>query len=203
MFLTIVFAEPLSIIPKDKSNKAIFGDGAAATLIASTDQKESGIINDFVFGTDGSGYEEIIIKHGGARFPLNRFKAEDVSDKFGNIRNDACFYMNGAAIFTFSAKTVPQLIKNLLEKSALNFDDIDFFIFHQANRIILETIFKKNKIPAGKSIIHLDKTGNTVSSTIPIALYHALADAKIKTGSKVMLAGFGVGLSWAGCVIDF
>jgi len=192
-----------SIHPSDKSNRAIFGDGAAATLVSSTSDEMPGVINDFIFGTDGSGYQEIIIKHGGARFPAAKFKAEDVEDNFGNVKNDACFFMNGSAIFSFSVKIVPQIIDGLLKKSNLNFEDIDFFIFHQANQIILETILKKNKIPQDKSIIYLEKVGNTISSTIPIALYQAQKTGKIGPGNKVLLVGFGVGLSWAATLVSY
>ncbi len=192
-----------SVHPKDKSNMAIFGDGASATLIKANQDDPAQGIGEFVFGTDGSGYQEIIIRHGGARFPLNHYKTEDYTDSYGNIRNDACFYMNGAAIFTFSTRIVPELLKELLKRNNLRFEDINFFIFHQANRIILETIIKKNKISADKSIIWLEKCGNTVSSTIPIALYHAMKEGKVKKGDLVMLLGFGVGLSWGGTVVKF
>ncbi|MBW6459887.1 MAG: ketoacyl-ACP synthase III [Bacteroidales bacterium] len=192
-----------SIHPQDKSNQAIFGDGAAATLVSATSAETGPHIGNCIFGTDGSGYQEIIIRHGGARYPLPEFQTTDFTDNFGNIRNDACFHMNGAAIFSFSVKIVPEIIERTLKANQLNRDDIDFYIFHQANRIILETLIKKNKIPADKTIIFLDKCGNTVSSTIPIALYHARKEGRVKKGDKVLLAGFGVGLSWAGSVVEF
>lgn len=191
-----------SVHPMDKSNQAIFGDGAAATLISATSGDYTAPIGNCIFGTDGSGYQEIIIRNGGARFPIPEYPSEDYEDSFGNIRNDACFYMNGAAIFSFSTRILPEVLSRTLSTNQLNADDIDFFIFHQANRIILETLFKKNKIPPEKTIIHLDKCGNTVSSTIPIAIYHALKEGKVKKGDRILLAGFGVGLSWAGTVIE-
>ena len=192
-----------SIHPQDKSNQAIFGDGAAATLVSATSGETGPHIGNCIFGTDGSGYQEIIIRHGGARYPLPEFQTADSTDNFGNTRNDACFYMNGAAIFSFSIKVVPEIMERTLKANHLTRDDIDFYIFHQANRIILETLIKKNKIPADKTIIHLDKCGNTVSSTIPIAFYHALKEGKIRKGDRLLLAGFGVGLSWAGSVVEF
>ncbi len=190
-----------SIHPEDKSNRAIFGDGAAATLISAGEAEDGPGIGDFIFGTDGSAYEEIIIRYGGARYPLSKFKAEDYKDPFGNIRNNATFYMNGAGIFTFSVKIVPRILRELFEKSRSTFEDIDFFVFHQANQIILETILKKNRIPPEKSIIYLENVGNTVSSTIPIALYQALKEDKVKAGDNVLLAAFGVGLSWGGTIV--
>ncbi len=189
-----------SVHPEDKSNRAIFGDGASASLITRSEEPDSGI-GGFMFGTDGSGFEEIIIRYGGARFPLNRYQAEDYKDSYGNIRNESCFFMNGSAIVTFSVKVVPKIPDASLKKAGLAFEEVDFFIFHQANRIILETIMKKNGIPADKTIIYLEKVGNTVSSTIPIALYHALEKGQVKKGDTVLLAAFGVGLSWAGTII--
>lgn len=192
-----------SIHPQDRSNLAIFGDGAAATLVTATRNGTGPGIGHCIFGTDGAGYQEIIIKNGGARYPLDKFPAEDYCDSYGNIRNDACFYMNGAAIFSFSTRVMPEILERTLAVNRLRMEEIDFFIFHQANRIILETLFKKNNIPPEKTIIHLDRCGNTVSSTIPIAMVHAMADGKIKKGDKVLLAGFGVGLSWGGVVVEF
>ncbi len=192
-----------AIHPMDKSNRAIFGDGAAATLVSACPDDHPASIGNFIFGTDGSGYQEIIIRHGGARHPLVEGKPEDYTDNFGNVRNDACFYMNGAAIFSFSIKVVPEIIQKTLQANAVRFEDIDFFVFHQANRIILETLIRKNRIPMEKTIIHLEHCGNTVSSTIPLALFQAMEEGKIRSGSKVLLAGFGVGLSWTGTIVQF
>ncbi len=189
------------IHPQDKSNRAIFGDGAAATLITS----EPGDLKygKFVFGTDGSGFDSIIIKHGGEKYPIKEFESDDFIDEFENVRNDACFYMNGSSVFTFSVETVPQMIDQLLELNGLKKEDIDLYVLHQANRIILESIFRKSKIPADKYTIDLDYVGNTVASTIPIALKNAISSGRVKKGDKVLLAGFGVGFSWGGTIISF
>ena len=96
---------------------------------------------------------------------------------------------------------VPRILEAVLEKAGLSFEEVDHFIFHQANRIILETIVKKNNIPQEKSVTFLDKVGNTVSSTIPLALYNAMEEGRVKKGDTVLLAAFGVGLSWAGTII--
>jgi len=186
---------------EDKSNRAIFGDGAAATLISAADDGTRGI-GDFVFGTDGKGFESIIIKNGGARYPHHKIESKDYTDQFGNVRNDACFYMDGSAVFTFSLETVPGLINKLLSKAGLNKEDIKLFVLHQANQVILESIFRKMKIPEEKTIIHLEDIGNTVASTIPIALKTAMAQGRVSQGDKVLLAGFGVGFSWAGTIIE-
>ncbi len=188
-----------TVHPNDSSNRAIFGDGATASII--TRNKNISDFGKFIFGTDGSKFDKIIIKHGRERFPLPKFAEVDRVDNFGNIRNDANFFMDGSEVFNFSVNKAPELVSQLLDKSDLNFDDIDFFVFHQANQIILETIGRKLKVPDKKLIIDIRTTGNTVSSTIPIALSNALETGKIKRGNIVLIAGFGVGFSWGGTIM--
>ncbi len=202
LLLTAVNISKL-IHPKDKSNRAIFGDGAAATLVTTNEDAAESGIHDFVFGTDGKGFDAIIIKHGAARYPDLKFDAEDFVDEAGNIRNHRNFYMNGAKVFTFSVEMVPAMIKELLEKAGMSENDVDLYVLHQANQIILESIFRKMKIPKEKTLYHLEDCGNTVASTIPIALYHAIEEGKVKRGNTLVLAGFGVGFSWAGCVVKY
>jgi 3-oxoacyl-[acyl-carrier-protein] synthase-3 len=184
------------IHPEDKSNKTIFGDAAAATLISS----ESGFcsIGDFVFGTDGKGAENLIVKQGGMRFPVSNDNI-DVCDEYGNIKNDKNLFMDGAAIFNFTIESVPKLTKAILEKSKLNMEQVDLFVFHQANKYMLNHLRKKIGIPEEKFFIAMEHCGNTVSSTIPIALYEAQKQGKIDQSKNVILAGFGVGYSWAAC----
>ena len=188
-----------TINQNDSSNRAIFGDAATASIIVK-DSKPSNF-GRFIFGTDGSKFDKIIIKHGGERFPLSKYAEEDNVDSFGNTRNNANFYMDGSEVFNFSVSKAPELVAQLLEEANLSFDDIDFFVFHQANQIILETIGRKLKVPKNKLIIDIEKTGNTVSSTIPIALHNALLTREIVGDSTVLIAGFGVGFSWGGTIL--
>ncbi len=190
------------IHPADKANRAIFGDAGAATLvIASDDDKRKG--GRFLFGTDGSKFDRIIIRHGRERFPLDKYREDDFIDSFGNVRNQACFYMNGSEVFNFSVKKAPELVQQLLDVYQLKMGDIDLFVFHQANAIILETIGRKLKIPNEKLVVELENTGNTVSATIPIALKNVLQKGRLRRGMNVLLAGFGVGFSWAGTIFEF
>ena len=181
---------------KDKSNKTIFGDAAAATLISS----EEGFctIGNFIFGTDGKGAENLIVKQGGMRYPVSN-NNEDISDEFGNVRNDKNLFMNGTEIFNFTGEFVPKLTEAILEKSNLTKDNIDLFIFHQANKYMLNHLRKKIKIPEEKFFISMQHCGNTVSSTIPIALYEAQKENRLSNCHNLILAGFGVGYSWAAC----
>ena len=198
----LITAETYSkfIHPKDKSNLTIFGDAASATLVSAEEGFCS--IGNFDFGTDGRGANNLIVKKGGMRNP-NRDAGEDIVDEYHNVQNDSNLYMNGTEIFNFTSEAVPVMIQNVLQKNELAEDDIDLYIFHQANKYMLGHLRKKIKIPEEKFFIFLEGCGNTVSSTIPIALQEAVKQQKTPAGSKVVLAGFGVGYSWAGCTLQF
>lgn len=172
----------------DKSNRTIFGDGAAATLIQKDEAKEN---FQFILGTDGSGYDNLIVRNGGGRNRINN------EDEAGN-----CLYMNGQNIFIFTVEKIPVLVKEILEKNNLTKNDMDYYIFHQANAHILRRQREILEIPEEKFYINLEKYGNTVSSTIPIALKDALETGKVKRGQKIMLIGFGVGLSWGATIVE-
>ncbi len=182
------------IHPKDKSNKTIFGDAASATLI-STDGFAD--IMDFELGTDGSGAENLIVKNGAIRNPS--LTGVDIADEFGNIKNDNNLFMNGSEIFNFTSNAVPLLINKVLEKNNISNIEIDLFVFHQANKFILNHLRKKLDIPEDKFYIYLENCGNTVSSTIPIALKESIKENKVN--GNILLAGFGVGYSWGSCII--
>ncbi|WP_242157542.1 3-oxoacyl-ACP synthase III family protein [Aestuariivivens sediminis] len=185
------------IHPMDKSNRTIFGDAAAATLISS----EHGFaeIGEFEYGTDGKGAENLIVKNGALRSPVT--EKEAVIDEYGNYNSDNHLYMNGTEIFLFTLESVPKLISKTVTKNNLNKDNIDLFILHQANRFMLQSLQKKCKIPNSKFYIKMEHCGNTVSSTIPIALYHAQNENRIQNDNTILLAGFGVGYSWAGTIL--
>ncbi|MDP2723908.1 MAG: ketoacyl-ACP synthase III [Bacteroidales bacterium] len=187
--------------PLDKGNRTIFGDAAAATLISASNS--SLLSGDFIFGTDGSKHEHIIIREGRERNPLFDNDGKDFIDNLGNIRNHRNFYMNGSEVFNFTVSKAPELVDGLLSRFQMEFDDIDLFVFHQANRIILESIGRKLKIPESKLVIELKDTGNTVSSTIPVALKKLEQRGLLKRGMTLLLAGFGVGFSWGGTIIKY
>jgi 3-oxoacyl-[acyl-carrier-protein] synthase III len=184
------------IHPKDKSNRTIFGDAAAATLIT----VGSGVcqIGEFVFGTDGNGASNLIVKQGGMRFPINQH-TQDVEDEFGNITNERNLYMNGSEIFNFTGQFVPQLTEQILAKAHLQKEQVGLYIFHQANKYMLNHLRKKMSIPEDQFYISMKHCGNTVSSTIPIALYEAIKEGRLSNIEQIILAGFGVGYSWAAC----
>jgi 3-oxoacyl-[acyl-carrier-protein] synthase-3 len=158
-------------------------------------------IGEFCLGTDGSGAENLIIKTSGARRPE---KANTVEfDENGNPISPDYIYMDGSEIFSFTLRAVPALVEKTIEKNNIDKEEIDLYIFHQANKYMLDFLRKKIKIDKEKFYMYLSEVGNTVSSTIPIAIFEALKDATLNAGMKVLLAGFGVGYSWGGCVLQF
>ena len=182
------------IHPKDKSNRTIFGDAACATLISTNGFAE---ILNFSLGTDGRGANNLIIKSGASRQPRKTDTTD--FDEAGNPVSDDYLYMNGAEIFGFTLEAVPQLVVNTLSVNSLKREDISLFVLHQANKYMLDFLRKKMKIEPEKFYYCLENFGNTVSSSIPIALKEAQKKGKLH--GSVLLAGFGVGYSWGGCVI--
>ena len=196
--LILITSEAYSkhIHPLDKSNKSIFGDGATATWIGSDG---SGLkIDEFILGTDGSGLDNLIIKNGGSKSPKKNQPATLNSN--GGIESDDHLYMNGAEIFNFTLKNIPLLVEKVLSRNKQTLQSIDTFVFHQANAFMLEHLRKKIGIDKSKFVVSMENVGNTVSSTIPLALESLLH--KKSLGNKILLAGFGVGYSWGGVVLS-
>jgi 3-oxoacyl-[acyl-carrier-protein] synthase-3 len=197
----LVTAETYSkhIHPYDKSVRTIFGDAAAATLI---DEASINEIGGFTLGTDGSGYEHLIVPTGGAKRAI-KIDAEEFADASDNIRTINNLFMSGVDIFSFTLQIMPRTIKEVLSKNNLTKDEIDLFVFHQANHFMLEKIRKSNAIPQEKFYVNMSDIGNTVSASIPIALKRAEKDGVLKDGMKVMVVGFGVGLSWGATILTW
>jgi 3-oxoacyl-[acyl-carrier-protein] synthase-3 len=204
--LLLITAETYSkfMHPQDKSVRTVFGDAAAASLIQARTVSESLACPDigpFVVGTDGRGANNLIVEAGAARTPK---ATNQVSmDENGNPKSDAALYMNGGEIFTFTLDRVPQTVVELLAKSGLRVEDIDLFIFHQANKYILDFLRKACRLPPEKFYIGMRQFGNTVSSTLPIALKNAANEGVLHAGARVMLVGFGVGYSWGATIITW
>lgn len=175
----------------DKSVRTIFGDAAAATLIVPA--AEGAGLGPFHYGTDGSGAPNLMVPTGGFRAPRTKESAVEYADEYGNTRSGDNLYMNGPEIFGFTLRAVPAAIDQLLAKAGLRGDEVDFYVFHQANRYMLDHLRKSMKIPAEKFVVQMSECGNTVSSTIPIALKRM---GEIGAGKRVVLVGFGVGYSW-------
>ena len=193
----LLTGEPYSkyLHPKDKGNRTIFGDAGSATLISTEGFAE---IGNFSLGTDGKGAENLIVKTGGLRCksPMNDL----TFDEKANPTSSDYLYMNGSEIFNFTIEAVPELVKNTLLKNKLTNDEIEGFVFHQANKFMLNFLRKKLKINEEKFHYYMSEVGNTVSSTVPIVLYEKLKNGELH--GNILLGGFGVGYSWGGCVIN-
>jgi 3-oxoacyl-[acyl-carrier-protein] synthase-3 len=174
----------------DRKVSILFGDGAAATLVS---RCEPGIgVLESVLGSDGSGSEKLFLPAGGAKMPASHQTVEN---------NLHYMYMDGNAIFKWSVRKVPKVMDEILAINNLTFDDIQLVIPHQANIRIIEAIAKRFDCPMDKMFVNLDKYGNTVAATIPIALHEAIEEGRVAKGDKVLLIGFGGGLTWGGQVI--
>lgn len=183
---------------RDLANRTIFGDAATATILEYSDQEN---IFEFVFGTDGSGMNNLIVPNGCFRNAFD-FNPTEITSESGDIYTKNNLIMNGPEIFNFTIASVPILFEQCLIKNNLDVDDLDFVIFHQANKYIIEYLRKKINIPPSKFYSNIIETGNTVSSTIPIALLDSINTKKVKTGDRILLCGFGVGYSWGAVIIE-
>lgn len=188
------------IHPQDRGVRTLFGDGAAATLISGV-ESDTELIGPFVFGTDGSGAGNLIVPAGGARRPISAETAMEVQDPDGTCRSLQHLYMNGREVLNFAIKAVPKAVRHLLNLWGYPLERVDHFVFHQANKFMLELLRERLQIPARKFWVQMESCANTVSASIPIALHMALSQGVIHTGDNVMVVGFGVGYSWAGAML--
>lgn len=186
------------INPRDKSVRTIFGDGAAATLVVASETKDG--LTAFTYGSDGSGGKDLIVPSGGLRGGTGIAPKSDVAARELDP-SGYDLYMDGPEIFNFTLRVVPETVEAILAKGGLGLDDVDLFVFHQANRFMLEHLRKKLGVPESKFFVSMEECGNTVSSTIPIALADAQRQGKLREGMMVMILGFGVGLSWGGALV--
>ena len=178
----------------DKSSRTIFADAASASIISNDGFAE---IGDFSLGTDGRGANNLIVKSGASRCPLRQ---NDLSfDEKGNPISSDHLYMNGTEIFKFTSGAVPDLVTDVLMKNQLKKENINLFVFHQANKFMINYLRKIIGIDKEKFYEYLENVGNTVSSTIPIAIFEARKEKKLK--GNVLLTGFGVGYSWGGVTL--
>jgi 3-oxoacyl-[acyl-carrier-protein] synthase-3 len=182
---------------RDRTVRALFGDGAAATLVGSA--RGSGGFGSFVVGTDGSGAPNLIVPSGACRLARSASTAQETTDAAGCVRSQDNLFMDGPAIFSFAISVVPPLVARLLEKAGLESSAVDWYVYHQANKYMLDYLARRSAIPAEKMIVDVETTGNTVSASIPLALERAVEAGKIRAGQRLVLVGFGVGYSWGAC----
>lgn len=175
---------------KDNSTAPLFGDCGTATIVALDETQVNPIC--FNLGTDGSGYDSIIIPHGGSRNPITHESFVEEIDGSGNIRSKQDLYLDGTAVYEFGTNKISDVLNEYINE--LNID-LDCLVLHQANKLMNDRIVKKINIDNSKALSSLNDFGNTSSATIPLTLVtklHTLPDYK-----NIVMCGFGVGLSWA------
>lgn len=186
--------------PKDRSTNILFGDGAAASVISKATDR--GIV-DVILETNGSKFDTFYIPAGGHRTPKSEKTKEPYTDQSGNIKCLENIHMNGFSVWQFVSKHVSDQVKRLIGRNNLTTDNIDLFVFHQASKMTIDSLNKILKIPIDKSYVNLSQIGNTVSSSIPIALKNAECEGRLKRGDLIVVSGFGVGLSWGSLLIKY
>jgi 3-oxoacyl-[acyl-carrier-protein] synthase-3 len=173
--------------PDDMTTVVNFGDAAAACLLSDDPSGAWASVGVSVVGTDGRGAENLIVRAGGSRRP----------------REPSILTMNGPEVFSFTLHTVHALIDQLLTRAEVSRSAIDWYLFHQANRFLLESLAKKMSIPFARMPLDIDDIGNTSSASIPILIERSRAKALFQPGQTAVLAGFGVGYSWAATILQF
>ncbi len=189
----VIGAEVLSRITdwEDRNTCVLFGDGAGAAVMGTVEEKG---FWGFELGSDGSGGDFLKMPAGGGAKPASR---NTVEEKLHYIK------MDGNQVFKFAVKAMARSAKKVAEKSNIAIEDIDLFIPHQANIRIIESAAKRLKIPPEKVFMNLEYYGNTSAASIPIALYEAWKEGRVKKSDRILMVGFGAGLSWGSVIIEW
>ena len=182
------------IHPQDRTLVTLHGDGAVATLLEAA-QGDEGLLG-FHFGTDSSGWRYLCIPASGARQPRTEQTRQQITDETGNVRTAEHFQMNGQAVFHFAIHKVPEVAREALARFGVTVADLDLIILHQANRFMIEQIYKKLDVPPEKQFFYLEDIGNLSGASSPAVLSEAVRQGRVRPGALILLAAFGVGLSW-------
>lgn len=186
--------------PKDRKTAFLFGDGGVAALVGRNKNYGASF---FSLNSDGSREDLIKVDAGGYRNPSTpETLKEKVVDEYGNIRTDEHGYMNGADVFNFAIREIPKDVKNTLSFAEVDKEAINYFVFHQANMYMNSYLAKKLKLDENKCPICLDRFGNTSSVSIPLTIATQLQQELKEEKKKLLLCGFGVGMSWATAVLN-
>jgi 3-oxoacyl-[acyl-carrier-protein] synthase III len=189
------------IHPKDRGLVPLHGDAAVATLLEPGRGDEG--FKGFLLGTDGMGYQHLIMPASGARIPRSAETKEEITDESGIVRTQEHLYMNGPAIFHFSVYKVPEIIKEALDRFHLTVADLDLVLLHQANKTMIDQIYRTLEVPPEKRFYFMEMVGNVSGASTPLVLAEAWRQGRISPGSRTLLAAFGVGLSWGVTVIEW
>lgn len=176
---------------EDRNTCVLFGDGAGAVVVSRTE--DEGIINEYI-KSDGSGMDHLAMPAGGSKMPAS---AKTVEEGLHFI------HMNGAEVFKFAVKAMPDAINHVIEKSGLNIEDIDYLIPHQANIRIIESAAKRLQFPMDRVALSIDRFGNMSSASIPVTLYEEFKKGRIKKNDRVVMVGFGAGLTYGALLLKW
>jgi 3-oxoacyl-[acyl-carrier-protein] synthase III len=190
----VIGAETLSRIVDwtDRNTCVLFGDGAGAVVVSACTDRCGVLATEL--GSDGSGGELLILPAGGSHQPPS---LETVSNGGHFVK------MNGREVFRFATTVMPRAAENVVKKAGWRMDDVKLIIPHQANTRIIESAAKRLGLPMEKFFVNLDRYGNTSAASIPIALTEAVAQGKVRPGDKLVLVGFGAGLTWAAAAVEW
>ena len=181
---------------RDKVDWPLYGDAGTATLIEKGDYGSS----TFILNTDGSGEDAIKI-HAGMRNPVTADSCVEREQEDGNVRNDLEVFMDGMDVFNFAISKVPKCVKQLLSETDHTIDDVDYLVFHQANRFMMDFFVKKLKIAPDRVPYCIGKYGNTSSTSIPLTVASEL-NGRLDGDHTVVMSGFGAGLSWGAALLQ-
>lgn len=201
--IIIVTADTYSkcIGEKDRSTKLLFSDGAAATWIAGCSGSDAGLI-DIDCRSFGKGYDAAWVPAGRARTPSSAGTSCAREDASGNIRTMEQLHMDGKRMLAMAGSLVPKQVRHLLRRNELTIENIDLFVFHQASKLVLDSLEKLLRLPPEKNFRNIDNIGNITSASIPVALKDALASGRLKRGDRVVISGFGAGFSWGSAILE-
>ncbi len=186
------------ISPLDRAAVPLFGDAGTATALEAQD----GPVIHFDMGTDGKGFDHLIIPAGGQRSPRTSQSSIRTLRENGSVRSDEDLDMDGPEVLAFSMREVPPLVTRILARAGWTREQVDFFVMHQANKWMLDQLAKRMRIPPASFPMALEDFGNTVSASIPLAITHRLRSALAHKSARLVLAGFGVGLSWGAVALE-
>ena len=186
----------------DRATRPLFGDAGAVTWLCVDEEEQSPKCLDFLFSSSGKDFDAFIVPAGGHRQPKNQETLRIEEDKNGNKKTAEQIHMNGQKILSFTkTKVVDQIIK-LCNQNDINLEDVDWFFLHQASKPAMDSIRRMLQVPSEKIFVNNQLIGNTVSSSIPIALCEAIDGGLIQSESTLLLSGFGAGLSWASTLVQ-
>jgi 3-oxoacyl-[acyl-carrier-protein] synthase III len=202
--ILLVTAETQSkrINPRDRSTRALFGDGAAATLLSAKDEA-GGRIVACKLCTHGGGFQYAYVPAGGARNPSSEETRQETTDGSGNVRTPEEFHMAGVELWGFVSSQIPAHIESFMAEHSLTLDEVDLCVFHQASKLVLDSLAKALGIPAEKLFVEMENLGNLSSASVPFALEAALARGAIRPGDRVLVSAFGVGISYGSAILQF